>query len=167
VETIKQTIKNWLPDAKRIALLGIGSELRADDAAGVLVAERLENSCRKLAGGPILKVFSGATAPENLTGEIKKFKPTHLIIVDAADTGKKAGEIVLIKPERLRGVSFCTHQLPLKIMVDYLSESIDCRILVIGVQPKSLDFGGLPSQEIQKSVKIISDAIKEVINRQE
>ncbi len=161
--TLKAALKKWLRDSERIALLGVGSELRGDDAAGTLVAFELSKSCPKNARKPIFKVFFGDTAPENLTGEIKKFKPTSLIIIDSADTGKKAGEIVLIKPEETAGISFCTHQLPLKIMADYLVQSIDCRILIIGIQPKGLDFGSLPSKEIRRSVKIISGTIKEII----
>ena len=160
---LKTTIKNWLLDAKKIAVLGVGSGLRGDDAAGILVARELSKHCKTAACRIKFKVFAGDTAPENLTGEIKKFKPTHLILVDSADTGKKAGEIVIIEPKKLHGISFCTHQLPLKIMVDYLIESVGCSILIIGIQPKKLDFGSLPSKEIQKSVKIISDTIKGII----
>jgi len=165
VVTPKTAIKNWLRDARKIALLAVGSELRGDDVAGILVASGLSKARPAICRQAGFKVFLGATAPENLTGEIKKFKPSHIIIVDSADVGKKAGEIVLIKPENSRGVSFCTHQLPLKIMADYLIESIGCRILIIGIQPKQLDFGSLPSKEIKESAKAVSGIIKEIINK--
>ncbi|MCK9604220.1 MAG: hydrogenase maturation peptidase HycI [Candidatus Omnitrophica bacterium] len=162
--SLKIALGNWLRDAKRIALLGIGSELRGDDVAGILVASELRKNCRKISGGRRFKVFLGATAPENLTGEIKKFKPTHLVIIDSADTGKKAGEIALINPEQANGITFCTHRLPLKIMVDYLIEAIGCEVLIVGIKPKTLDFGSLPSKEVKKAIKIISGTIKEIIN---
>jgi hydrogenase 3 maturation protease len=165
VATLKTALKNWLRDAKRIALLGVGSELRGDDAAGILVVGEVKKNLSKVSGTRKFRAFDGATAPENLTGEIKRFKPTHLAIIDSADIGKKAGEIILLKPQMARGVSFCTHQLPLKILVDYLMDSIDCRVMIIGVQPKRLDFGSLPSKEIQKSVKIIADTFKEIVSR--
>lgn len=160
---LKTTIKNWLLDAKKIAVLGVGSELRGDDAAGILVARELGKYCKTAACRRKFRVFSGETAPENLTGEIRRFKPTHLILVDSADTGKKAGEAVIIEPKKMRGISFCTHQLPLKIMVDYLAETLGCSILTIGIQPKKLDFASRPSKEIQRSTKAISAIIKENI----
>jgi hydrogenase 3 maturation protease len=162
---LKTTLKKRLSNAKRVALLGVGSELRGDDAAGILVSGQLEKECRKISPKGTFRVFTGSTAPENLTGEIKRFKPDHLIIIDSADTGKKAGAIVLIDPERVSGVSFATHQLPMKILVDYLIKSIGCKISIIGIQSKRLDFGSSPSKEIQKSVRIISDTLKDIISR--
>ena len=67
---LKTSLKNRLEGAAKIAVLGIGSLLRADDAAGMLVAEEVEKRCGKTKGKPEVKVFFGETAPENLTGEI-------------------------------------------------------------------------------------------------
>ena len=161
---LKAAIQKQLKDAKRIALLGVGSELRGDDVAGILVARALIKAYKERKPKREFKVFEGATAPENLTGEIKRFKPTHLIIVDSADTGKPIGAITLIKPEETAGISFCTHQLPLKIMLDYLNESIGCEMMIIGIQPKTLDFGTSPSTEVKKAVKLVTAAIKEILD---
>src|SRR5665647_2924663 len=133
---LKTILKQKLKDAKRIVVLGIGSELRADDAAGLIVAEELKK-IKNLK----LKVFLGSTAPENFTGEIIKFKPTHILIVDSVDTDQKPGFILLINPDEVGGVSFSTHMLPVKMMVDYLLASLECEIIIIGIQPKILLFG--------------------------
>jgi len=160
MQALKTTLKNRLKDASKIALLGIGSELRGDDAAGMLVARSLsEDAFLK----ERLKIFFGETAPENLTGEIKKFKPTHLVIVDCADLGQKAGAIKLIMPEEIGGISFSTHRMPIKILADYLQESINCDILFIGIQPKIIDFGVSPSAEVAASVKVVAGLIKEAM----
>jgi len=161
VPTLKVALKKQLNSALKIALLGVGSELRQDDACGILVAEKLKESCRLQCKK--FRVFLGATAPENLTGEIKKFKPSHVIIVDAADTGKKAGSITLIKPREATGVSFSTHQLPLSIMVEYLMQSLACEVVIIGIQPKTTKFGFGISGEVKKSIDILSRAIQEII----
>lgn len=156
--TFKTALKNWSLKAKRIALLGVGSELRGDDAAGLLVAQELARL--KLKKRIDFKVFIGGTAPENLTGEIKRFKPTHLIIVDSADMGKKAGAVQWIDPDKVGGLSFCTHSLPVKIMADYLTQSIGCKIKIIGIQPKVLEFGSRFSKTIEKTVKNVSKTVK-------
>jgi hydrogenase 3 maturation protease len=153
---LKTTLKKKLKDAKKIAVLGIGSELRADDVAGLLVAEELKK-IKDLK----LKVFIGSTAPENLTGEIIKYKPTHIIIVDSVDTDQKPGFVLLVSPEEVGGVSFSSHMLPVKMIVDYLLESLKCEIIIIGIQPKILMFGETVSKEVKKSAKQVSDIIRQ------
>jgi len=154
-------LKSRLCKAKRIAVLGIGSELRADDAAGMLVAQGLKDFHPRQRR---LRVFLGSTAPENITGEIKEFRPTHLLIVDSADARKKAGSVILLQPQDLKGVSFSTHQLPLSILARYLSESFDCEILIIGIQPKSVKFGSGLSKEVRRAVKSVAQSISTAIS---
>lgn len=161
--TLKTTLKKWTRDAERIALLGVGSELRGDDIAGLLVVNHFSEFSRKKKGLIRSKAFIGDTAPENLTGEIKRFKPTHLIIVDSADMGKKAGTVRSIDPNKAGGLSFCTHKLPVKILTDYIAESTGCKIMIIGIQPKRVEFCGVPSKEIQKSAKTLADTIVQSI----
>ncbi|MDD5634254.1 MAG: hydrogenase maturation protease, partial [Candidatus Omnitrophica bacterium] len=117
MQTLKATLRNELKNAGKVAILGIGSELRGDDAAGVLVARKCERCFEKVGH---VKVFHGSTAPENFTGEIKKFKPTHIIMIDSADIKKSAGEVAVIDLNNIGGVSFSTHRLPTKIMAEYL-----------------------------------------------
>ena len=158
--TLKTILRKQLNRAKRIALLGVGSELRGDDIAGILVCQLLEKECRGLGAGGFFRAFNGATAPENLTGEIKKFKPTHLIIVDSAKINKAPGAVKIININKVAGLSFCTHNLPIKILTDYLINSIGCKVIVIGIQPKRIDFGSLPSRAVKESVNRIVRAVK-------
>ncbi len=162
MKNLKTALNNKLKGAKKIAILGIGSELRADDAAGILVAEALIKSCRDITK-PKLKVFIGATAPENLTGEIKRFRPTHVLIVDSADMGKPAGTVDLLDLNKERQVTFCTHRLPNKILADYLAKDINCKVVVVGIQPKTLEFGQAPSSKVAKSVRQFLDTLKIIL----
>lgn len=162
--SLRAALKSRLHKARRIALLGVGSELRGDDAAGILLAEHagklykesLNNYCK-------LRVFIGSTAPENLTGEIKAFGPDHVLIVDSADMGKKSGKAELIDPDKIGGLSFCTHSLPPKIITDYLVQSLGCGITIIGIQPKNIVFGSSLSKEVETSIKEISNIILEAM----
>ena len=46
-------LKTFLAGADAVAILGVGSELRADDYAGMLVAEKLkklEDRCKTISG---------------------------------------------------------------------------------------------------------------------
>ena len=157
--SIKTLLASRLGGEKRLAVLAIGSDLRADDAAGILVGESIikRNRSRRL------KVFLGQTAPENLTGEIKRYKPSHLLIIDAADTANIPGTIDLIDPKIVGGISFSTHMMPLKIMVDYIRQSIKCKVMIIGIQPKVLAFGSRPSKPAMDSAREVAGAILSLI----
>ena len=140
----------------KLSVLGVGSDLRADDAAGLLVVEALSKKMSKN-----IQLLYGATAPESLTGEIKKFAPTHLIVVDCADMKEKPGTINLIKEENISGLSFSTHTLPLAIILDYLQKSFKYVPLVIGIQPKNLEFCGEVSGEVKKACKEVVETLLE------
>lgn len=161
---LKTILKNRLKNATKVAILGIGSELRADDAVGVVIARNLQAHIRKMKT-KALKVFLGQTAPENLTGEIKKFNPTHLIIIDAVDFQKKAGSIGIVNDRKEEGVSFSTHRMPFQIIGDYLYKSIACETIIIGIQPQSLEYCGGLSPKIQESVRMASEGIREVLKK--
>lgn len=107
-----------------------------------------------------MKIFFGETAPENLSGEIKRFNPTHLIVLDAADSGAKIGSISLIDLGKAAfRTTFCTHNLPLTVMLRYLSGYIKCEMLMIGIQTGSLEFGAAPSAPILRAADGLANAL--------
>jgi hydrogenase 3 maturation protease len=159
--SLKRELKIRLKGAKRVAILGIGSPLRGDDALGLVLIEELKALLRKVKLPMPLKLFSCGVTPENYTGEIKKFKPGHIIIVDALDMNKEAGSISIIDAKKESvNVSFSTHALPIRIFTDYLSHYLDCRIIFIGIQAKTVEFGAHLSYEANKSVKQVTRLIE-------
>ena len=158
--TLKTLLSNRLDGAKRIAVLAIGSEFRADDAAGILVGESIvkRNKSRKL------KVFQGATAPENLTGEIRKFNPSHIIIVDTADIKESPGTVMLLKPEELsKDITFSTHKMPAEVLIEYFIKSMAAAVTFIGIQPSTIKFGAKPSLHVKAAAKEVASAIIAVV----
>jgi hydrogenase 3 maturation protease len=160
---LKKEIIKQLKGSSRVVLLGVGSDLRGDDIAGILVAQELEKFKPAKRSKIKFKVFLGGTAPENLTGSIKKFRPSHIIIIDAAQMKKKAGAIRLLKDSEIRGICFCTHQLPLNMISHYLKASIKSEVIIIGIQPKVIKFGAGVSQEVKKSAKQVAGLIKGIL----
>jgi len=163
MQNLQKTLKAKLKSAKKIAVLGVGSDLRGDDFAGEFVAKELDLICKNKCRHPEVRFFFGSTAPENLTGEIKKFKPTHIVIIDSAELNKKPGSVKVLTLREIGGVSFSTHRLPTKIMVDYLRKSLACKFVIIGIQPKSLLFGKPFSREVRKALSGLLAALKEAI----
>jgi hydrogenase 3 maturation protease len=146
----RELVSVLLKGTKRPAILGAGSSLMADDAAGVMITDSLIERFGPAPGS--FAVYSGGTAPECFTGEIKRFSPDLVLIIDAADMGLAPGEIRSIDPAAVSGVSFSTHMLPLKVMLDYLHKEIGCRTAIIGIQPGSLEFGGGMTNEVRETV---------------
>ncbi len=158
-DSLNSLLRQRLANASKIGVLGIGSELRADDVAGILVAQRIQELTADKKTDPRIETFIGATAPENLTGEIKRFAPTHLIIVDAADLNAEPGALTLMDPDSIGGTTFCTHSMPIKIMIDYLLDSFPCDVIILGIQPKSLAAGDTVSKEVLAAVESIAAII--------
>lgn len=156
-----ELLRQSLGQARRIAVLGAGSELRSDDAAGVRVVQRLT----RLLGGSEFTyglIMNGSSAPENFTGEIKGFRPDHLLIIDAANIKAEPGSVALIDPSVISGVSFSTHMLPMKVMLEYLKKESGCPVTVLGIQPECLDFGENMSPEVENAVDDIVNVLKEI-----
>lgn len=156
---LNDIIHKQLKNTKRLAVIGVGSVLMSDDAAGILVAEALQ---KKLGENNNIRIYIGNTTPENFTGEIKRFFPDHLIIIDAADLNEKTGSVMMIDPDVINGVSFSTHMLPMKVMVEYLKKEIGCRTTILGIQPDDVTYGG----SVSKEVKIAVDEVIEVLDKE-
>jgi hydrogenase 3 maturation protease len=150
-EVIDHLISN-IQSGCRIAFLGVGSPLRADDSVGLYVVKELMR-CLKPETGKELRFYLGESAPENFTGEIRDFRPTHLIIFDAAELGEEPGDFKIIEREAIGGVSFSTHMLPLKMLTDYVVMTTGCEVVIVGVQPENLEFGGEMSEVVKKAAK--------------
>ncbi|MFA6321223.1 MAG: hydrogenase 3 maturation endopeptidase HyCI [Candidatus Omnitrophota bacterium] len=155
---LEKFLKSRLTNANKVALLAIGSEFRGDDTAGILVADNVKKLLKTSKRN--FKIFIGATAPENLTGDIKKFNPSHILLVDSVDFHDKPGSIVVLIPKDIGdGVSFSTHKMPAKVLMQYFAKSIDCDPILIGIQPLSVDFGVKPSKSVISSAKEVASAI--------
>ena len=132
-------------------LLGIGNPLNGDDGAGIYVSEQFnEDGWISLSCG---------TAPENFTGIVRKTRPTCLVLVDAAAMGISPGEYRIIPRPRIEDVGMGTHQLPLSLLIDFLSDSAE-RIILIGIQPERAGTG----EEISLRVKEGAERLVQVLS---
>ncbi|MEM1574916.1 MAG: hydrogenase maturation peptidase HycI [Nitrososphaerota archaeon] len=154
---IKENLIKWLKNARKIIIMGVGNPLRGDDVVGLKIAKKLEKYSSKY-----LKIIISETVPENFIGQIRKFKPSHLIIIDAVDFKGNPGDIRLILPEELSKAGIIsTHTLPLSLLSKFLYESMGIKTIIIGIQPKSIDFGSNISPIVEKT---IIKATKIIIN---
>lgn len=155
---LKKELKEWLKNAERLVILGIGNKMLGDDGAGVLVAEKLFE-----AGFPRnLRVIKGGVAPENFTGQIVKFRPTHLLLVDAALFKGKPGTFRLFPAEKISGLTLSTHRLPLTLLIQYLEHALPrLKIKLLAIKPARVGWGLNPSPTIRSAAKEIARILLE------
>lgn len=135
----------------RIAVLGIGNILRSDDAAGILVLRALSGQTWAADNDRLLLLEAGS-APENTTGELRRFAPDLVLFVDAAEMGEKAGTVRWIAEDEIHGMSASTHSLPLSLLTSYLTLELGCEVILLGIQPASNDVGTTVSQNVSGAV---------------
>lgn len=153
--TIIKEIKKRLKG--KVVIVCIGNELKGDDGAGPALAKFLEGDVKA-------DVINCEEVPEIYTDKIKELKPDTIIIVDAVDVKEKAGSVVLIDKNKLEGERiYTTHNIPLKVFVDYLSSETKANVFIIGIQPLSLELGKGLSKEVRKTLKYLKDIFIELL----
>jgi hydrogenase 3 maturation protease len=158
-----------LEKTRRLFVLGIGNCRKGDDAAGSLclrlltrelppkrrrpdaLAEETGPPRKSLRRFPPLEVqvLDAGEAPESVTGFIREFRPTHVLIVDAAVAGRRPGTIFLIDRKKISQEDVSTHRLPLSLLARYIEESIVCRVILVGIEPKEVAWGKPVSAEVK------------------
>lgn len=159
---VQAFLDDWLESATGLVVLGAGSMLRADDAAGMHVVERLSEEFRP-EDYPRVLFCPGETAPENFSGKIRAFLPSHMLVVDAADVGLEAGEISLVPHERIGGPAFLSHMLPLKVLINYIAGDTGVKTALLGIQGQSLEFDGEMTPPVAAAVDSVCDALRTAI----
>jgi hydrogenase 3 maturation protease len=136
-------LKNWLSNAQKVVIAGIGNPLRKDDFVGVEIVRNLHNNVSRS-----VYLIECETVPESYIEPIIKFKPTHILIIDAAMLNLTSGSSKLIEPDQMvTHPPFSTHILPLRIFCEYLAKTTEAKIALLAIQPKDTSFGeGLTSK---------------------
>jgi len=147
-------LKKWLQKCSKLAVLGIGNSLRGDDALGLKVLKLLRSRVPRS-----VRLIDCGTMPENFTGEVKRFKPSHVLLVDAASFNAKHGVVKLVPPEEISGVAVSTHALPLSMFAEVVQKTVKAKVLLLGVQPKKVDFMEGLTPELEKAVQEIAKVL--------
>ncbi len=151
-----------MTEPNRVTVVGVGNLLLRDEGIGVHVARILQAMDL-----PDVEVIDGGTSPDVLAC----LEPTgKLIIVDAAETGGEPGTIYCFRPKDLADAPsghVSLHELgvveELKMMT-LLGNTPD-EVVIIGVQPKQIEWGPELSPELAARVPEIVKIILEEIGR--
>jgi hydrogenase 3 maturation protease len=159
----RELVKEIMKEGKRpsVVILCIGNEERGDDAFGPYVAKRL----RRVREKGVVEVIDCGTVPENYTDVIRRLGPTHVIIVDAVDFKGSPGDIILSFEPTFNEVSISTHKPSLTLLAKYIQGDIGSKIILLGVQPKSVDWGLSMSDEVLVASEVVVKALKSAIKK--
>jgi hydrogenase 3 maturation protease len=151
----EKKLREWLSKAERVVIAGVGNPIRMDDFIGVKIVRDLQGKVSEK-----VLLIECETVPESFLQQIIDFKPSHVLIIDAAVMGLEPGEYRFVKPEHLRVFpAISTHMLPLRVFCEYLANTIKAKIALLLIEPKETDFGERLSPEVAAAEKQIADLL--------
>jgi len=142
------------PSQLHTVIVGVGNELRGDDAVGIEVVRRLQEYAL-----PHVTLFDTGTVPENFLGPIVSAQPDHVIIIDAAEMNEFPGTICELDGTALDWSTFSTHMNVLKLVMDFIEQETAANIRLIGVQPSSHQFGDTLSTPVMESIDTLTQQL--------
>ena len=148
----------------RVGIIGVGNILLKDEGVGVHIARALQEV--NIPHGINLEIIDGGTSldlPVYFEGVDK------LIIIDAVKAGSKPGAIYRFHPCDLtletKGV-ISVHELGLEQSLKMMSliGNEPKEIVIIGIEPKEIDWGTELSAELQQKIPEIIKVVLEEIS---
>ncbi len=142
----------------RTLVICVGNAMRSDDGLGVRVWEGLRAiGVNAILSGPDLSELLDSL--HNLD---------RLVLVDAIDFGGEPGSLISARLEELDSIEIrsSTHSLSpihfLRLIRKLTGHPRE--VLVVGVQPKSLELGEEMSEEVENSLPAVLERVLEILN---
>ncbi len=146
-----------------VLVLGIGNLVMSDDGIGVHVIHELQRMYRF---PETVNLVDGGTLGLDLLPMLENI--THLILVDAVETGEKPGTLVRLTGEELPialETKLSPHQMGLKdlLAVSELMGHSPREMVMIGVQPGSIEMGTDMSCEVEAKLdEMVGNVLSEL-----
>ena len=138
----------------KVSIVGIGNRLRGDDGVGPEIIKRLKSIL------PTLLLFDVGETPENYLEKIAREKPNTIVLIDAVELGASPGTIKIIEGDDIRNESFSTHNVSLKVVVNYLQKESSGDVFLLGIQPETIEFGRGISKAVRESLENIVETLE-------
>ncbi len=141
-----------------VVIVGVGNELRGDDALGVVLAERLE-------GRVNATIIIGQDVPENFAVQVAQLRPALVLLLDAADMGLQPGSVRLIPAEQAPAVPGGTHRPSLEMFAAFVRLESGAPSYIVGVQPDMtrVDMGSEMSPTVQHAIERVAEVLVEML----
>ena len=161
MKAIDDLLADWMVDAERLVIVGIGNPMRRDDGVGVHIAKRLKST---ITADNILVLVS-ESVPESYLQPIIDFKPSHILLIDAASLGQEPGQVHFIPMSETQDIAVSTHSLPLHLVCNYLQRMTGAKTGLLLIQPEAVDFGEGLSPAVERAAMRVIAALKRLVPR--
>jgi len=132
----------------KVYVLGLGNTDRADDGAGILVAEALKKHFPRSA-------FSERDGVEGTVLDIsERTEDSVVLFVDAADLKLPPGTIRIVQKDAIRDTEVTTHRVAVALMASIL-KTRGKDSAVICIQPASIEFTGEVTASVSRAVSTL------------
>ena len=155
---VDEKLRKWFLDARRVVIAGIGSSIRKDDFIGVGIVEKLRGKV-----SPSVHLIECEMSPEKFLEPIVHFKPTHILLINAAQLGLEPGSSRLIELNRISWPAVLTHALTHQIFREFITEATGAKVALLAVQPKDTSFGEGFTKELEETVERLSSFLSRVL----
>jgi len=158
--SFEEDLGKFLDGFEKLIILGVGNELKSDDGVGPFIIKKLTEE--HIDKEDIL-LIDAETVPENFTGKIRKEQPSHLVIVDACLMGAEPGNMKIVDKDNFVNIGISTHSMSLSYFVKYLEKDNDIKIIFVGIEPETMEWGEMPTEVVQKGAVEFIDILKGII----
>ncbi len=150
--------------AFRITVLGLGNLMRTDDAVGMLAV----NEIREIGRLPEdIQIVEGGTLGLDLLDKL--YGTTHLLVLDAVDTGAAPGTLVRFERDELAKLPIAksVHLLGFSDLMDVLRlmDASPTEVVLLGVQPESTGWGTMLTPVVDAARNELVKAAQKQIER--
>jgi hydrogenase 3 maturation protease len=162
LRSVESELTEWFGSAEKVAIVGVGNELRRDDFVGVAVVKSLRGQLSK----ERVLLIESETVPESFLGEISEFSPSHVLVVDAGLLGIEEGSIQFVREAggylSSHG-AISTHTLPIRIFCEYLEKMVGAEVGIVLIQPERTDFGEELTESVSRAAKKLAAMLVKAI----
>jgi len=154
-DSLQKDLSEWLRDKGRVVVVGVGNPIRQDDNVGLAIVASLQG---KVPADVCL--LECEMVPEGYLLDIEEFKPSHVLLIDAAVLGRRPGNADLVAVDEVDAFSaVSSHVLPLRLFCEYIEKTTGAKIRLLLVEPKSMEFGETMSPELQDAAKNLAELL--------
>ena len=156
-ELSKTMIRLRVPGSRpKIAIVGLGYEMRGDNAAGVVIAHALQplaEQCQNVV------VIAAGTTPDHHTRVLRHAAPGLIVLVEAVQLDKPPGTIAWIPWDATANLMTATDTL---MLFKRLGNQLQCEIGLIGIQPAETAVGAALSPEVRQAIDRVIKGLAQV-----
>lgn len=143
---IPKTLEKILSDSPLI--IGIGNELRGDDAAGIKLISKLQDA-------GFSNSLNVSSNPENYLVKISRMPGNCRLWVDTVNWNSTPGTIRIFTADESQQFAISTHNFSPKILFKYLQDFKNIPDYLLGIQPQSIELGSEMSEPVRNTVDFL------------